>query len=64
METKEKCPYCGKEETVIGKQIGYGAIKPNKNISLKEQPIYHVVCLNCGNIIRSYIEKPNELIIK
>ena len=64
METKVKCPYCGKEETVIGKQIGYAAIKPNKKISLSEQPIYHIVCLNCGSIIRSYVQNPKELIVK
>lgn len=26
MEDKEKCPYCGNDEFVLGKQEGYGAV--------------------------------------
>ncbi len=64
MEQNEECPYCGKKENVIGKQDSYANIRPNKLFSLKEQAIYHVVCLNCGSIIRSYVKNPKELITK
>lgn len=60
----EKCSHCGNTGNVIGKQTGYANIKANKHATLKEQPVYHVICLNCGTIIRSYVEKPEMLVIK
>ncbi len=64
MEIKNKCQFCGSEKTVIGKQSGYASVRPNKAFSLREQQIYHIICLNCGSIIRSYVENPKELLTK
>ncbi len=60
----EKCPHCGSKENVIGKQDGYAAITPNKIFTMKQEAIYHVICLNCGTIIRSYVKEPRKLVIK
>ena len=42
-----KCPYCGKEEFVTGKQ--------------KSKAVYHEICVNCGTIVRSYVKNPENL---
>lgn len=48
MEKKEKCCYCGNETFVIGRQTNQGAVTPaEKILTLKEQQLYHVICLNC-----------------
>lgn len=58
MQKEEKCPYCDAAQNVVGKQVG---MRANKKITIKEQPIYHVICLNCGTIIRSYVKEPKEI---
>ena len=65
MEKKEKCCYCGNETFVIGRQTNQGAVTPaEKILTLKEQQLYHVICLNCWTVIRSYVKNPQKLIIK
>ena len=55
------CPHCGGTETVIGKHSGYGQIVPKKAwTTLNGQNLYHVICLSCGTVIRSYIEDPQS----
>lgn len=61
-EKKEICPYCGQEKFVIGKQTGYATLKPNKRVSLKEETIYHKICLNCGTVVRSFVNNPKNLL--
>ncbi len=63
MEKKLKCPFCGKEKFVEGRQDGYATIGPNKMFTLKGQAVYFVICLECGTIVRSYVKKPQDLII-
>ena len=54
-----KCPYCGKEEFVTGKQ---GAVYAGvKNSVLKERALYHEICVNCGTVVRSYVKNPEKL---
>ncbi len=65
MNRTEKCPYCGKEEFVEGKQEGYASIAPaNKILTLKSQALYHLICPNCGAIVKSYVKEPKKLITK
>ena len=61
---QEKCQYCGCTNNVVGMQSGYASVVPNKALSLKSQPIYHIICLNCGTIIRSYVPRPQQLVVK
>lgn len=62
---KEKCPYCGNDKFVEGKQEGYGAVGPaNKTWTFKSQKLYHKICLNCGAVVKSYVEKPSKIMIK
>lgn len=60
--TRMMCPYCGSGEQVIGKQNGYGTVKANRRFSLRDQTIYHVICLRCGAILKSYVKHPQKLL--
>ena len=54
-----KCPYCGKEVFVTGKQ---GAAYSGITVSLlKQRAVYHEICVNCGTIVRSYVKNPENL---
>lgn len=65
MKDVEKCPYCGKEEFVEGVQGGYAAIAPaTKVLTFKSAALYHVICLNCGAIVKSYVKDPKKLVTK
>ena len=58
------CPWCNCHEVVYGKQDGYSCIKPMKihiPAGMKMQKIIHVICKQCGTIIRSYVEEPEKL---
>lgn len=58
----EKCPYCGNTEFVKGKQDAYAKIYPiNKIFTLKSQALYHIICLNCGAVVKSYVNTPETL---
>jgi len=59
---KEICPHCGGTETVIGKQDGEGRIFAKAAITIMfGTKVFHIVCRNCGTIIRSYVEDPSKL---
>lgn len=61
-----KCPYWGGEEFVEGVQSsGYAQISPaNKTFTLRSEKLYHVICLKCGTIVRSYVNNPENLVTK
>ena len=62
---QEKCLHCGKSENVTAAQQGYANVTPiNKVFTMREQSLYHVICLNCGTVIRSYVEDPQKLVVK
>ncbi len=60
----EKCLHCGAKENVIGKQAGYSVVNPDKKVAWTGEILYHVICLNCGSVIRSYVKNPQRLIVK
>lgn len=55
------CPWCDSKEIVIGEQMGYGNVQPNRFMTIKGEPLLHVICKNCGTVIRSYVEHPDNL---
>ena len=56
------CPHCGGTETVAAKQTGQGSVVSKEALTLiSGQPLFHVVCLNCGTVIRSYVKYPKHL---
>ncbi|MCM1052863.1 MAG: hypothetical protein NC483_02670 [Ruminococcus sp.] len=59
---KEICPYCGGKEFVKAKHNGYGNVYPaSKRITTKEQKLYHIICLDCGTVVRSFVKNPRKL---
>lgn len=58
------CPYCGGTEFGKGRQMAQGNVLPLKGI-LKGAfntgtPLYHMICLSCGSVVRSYVEKSDK----
>ena len=60
VQKQDVCPHCGGRETLDAKQYGQGSIYPRKGIFSLGKPLYHIVCKDCGTIIRSYIEDPQS----
>ena len=59
---KDICPHCGGTNTVDGKQTGQACVTSKQAWTLvRSQPLFHVICLDCGTVIRSYIEYPKQL---
>lgn len=62
---EEKCPHCNRYENVLAVQQGYANLVPtNKIFTFKEEPLYHIVCLRCGTIIRSYVKNPKKFLVE
>ena len=59
-KNKDVCPYCGGTETAEALQGGYAAIEKTRTIFPKRKDLYHIICLSCGTMIRSYIEYPQD----
>lgn len=55
------CPWCGGKDVVEGGQSTYAKVQPNKALTLKGENLIHVICKNCGTVVRSYIENPQVL---
>lgn len=54
----DKCPYCGHDEFGLGFQEDYARIV--KSYFRFGQTPYHIICLNCGSIVRTFIENPKS----
>ncbi|TDF99454.1 transcription initiation factor TFIIIB [Paenibacillus piri] len=55
-----QCPKCGSKEIGKGKQTGYAAVTPLNSFFKTGSPIVHLICLNCGFIVGSYVENPSK----
>ena len=60
-EFVESCPYCSGREFASGVQSGYSQILGENRI-FGAQTLYHVVCLGCGSVVRSYVKKSKKLL--
>jgi len=58
--TIDHCPFCGGTEFTKGLQQYQGAITSSCRI-LKSQTLYHIICMDCGSVVRSYVAKPEDL---
>lgn len=57
------CPYCSGTETIEAYQDGYGCVSAVNNVWGGAR-IYHVICRDCGSVIRSYVKDPEKLLKK
>ena len=55
------CTWCGGKDVVEGIQSTYAKVQPNKALTLKGENLIHVICKNCGTVVRSYVENPQVL---
>ena len=63
MQEKYKCPWCGSDKMVYGVQTDRGRVKPAKKVTLSAgENVIHVICKECGTIVRSYVEHPENLV--
>ncbi len=59
---QDVCKNCGNDkEFITGIQSGYAAISFTL---FKNRRLNHVVCLKCGTIVRSFVNKPEKLVQK
>jgi len=57
------CPYCASSELFEALQEGYGGIYATSNMTFGSRcPLYHLVCRNCGTIVRSYVKEPEKIL--
>ena len=62
-QKKDICPYCGGTETIIGKQYSQGAVfRPKAMFMRGGTPLIHIICRECGTVIRSCVESPSNLL--
>ncbi len=57
------CPFCGGSEFVKGIQGGHGKIFSIHSL-IKSQCLIHVICTECGSVVRSYVREPEKLIAR
>lgn len=57
-----RCPFCGHSEFIEGMQGGSDAYVTAENIF--GQRLYHILCRNCGSVVRSYVKNPEKLLKK
>jgi hypothetical protein len=57
---KELCPLCNNHELGWGRQSGEGKVYPTDAIFSNGSAIYHLICKECGHILRSKVEKPHK----
>lgn len=58
IEVKD-CPYCGGTEFGRGKQRGYAKLVTGA-LDLAGDNLNHIICMNCGSVVRSYVEHPDK----
>lgn len=62
MQEKYKCPWCGCEQVVYGVQAYQAKVLPVKRVTFPTgEKLIHVICKECGTVIRSYVENPQKL---
>ena len=62
-EKKDICPHCGGTETALAwdaRRTSTLVRREKVFFDIDAQEVHHVVCLNCGTIIRSYITRPQD----
>lgn len=58
----KKCPFCGGERFIEATQDGYAAVR--NGFGLRHAALRHVICRDCGSVVRSYVDDPERLLPK
>ncbi len=58
-------PYCGKQEFIKGVQTHQASVCPTiLSVNFQFQYLYHIICLNCGAAVKSYVKNLNKIATK
>ena len=58
----ERCPFCGYAEFIEARQLHVESYVSGE--ALLSQELKHIICRHCGSVVRSYVEKPENLLKK
>ena len=58
----DRCPFCGYSEFIEARQMRGEAYVSGE--ALLGQELKHIICRHCGSVVRSYVEKPENLLKK
>ena len=57
-----QCPFCGHAEFIEARQLQVESYVSGEG--LLGQQLKHIICRNCGSVVRSYVENPENLLKK
>lgn len=64
MEIKiDVCPFCNGTEFISAYQTAGGSLQSEERL-LGGADLKHIICRNCGSVVRSYVENPEKLLKK
>ncbi len=61
MQKECTCPFCGGIELIESYQSAYGSVTAVSN-RMGGVALYHLICRNCGSVVRSYVKEPEKLL--
>lgn len=62
MQEFDICPYCRGRNFILAQQTTDGTLTCQEITTLEPGRLYHLVCLNCGTIVRTFVEDPGVLL--
>ena len=57
-----RCPFCGYAEFIEARQYNMEAYVSGE--ALFGQELKYIICRHCGSVVRSFVEKPENLLKK
>jgi len=62
MDHQDICPYCHGRNFVLARQRGDGRLTYSEIVTLEPGTLYHILCLNCGTVVRTFMDDPSVLL--
>lgn len=56
------CPYCHGQNFILAQQQSDGTLAYHEIVTLDPGRLYHIICLNCGTVVRTFMEDPSVLL--
>lgn len=62
MYHQDICPYCHGQNFVLARQRPDGKLVYSEIVTLEPGSLYHILCLNCGTVVRTFMDDPSVLL--
>lgn len=62
MYHQDICPYCHGQNFVLARQRPDGRLVYSEIVTLEPGSLYHILCLNCGTVVRTFMDDPSVLL--